>query len=245
MVNTWRSYWFSFKKYSSLEKKEITAIIIGSAVLALIIGLDDGSPEFVMGYWLRNLFNCFLIVLLALIVKQIAQRATSTAVGFKPEYKPWLYGLGIGIILALASKGKLWFLAPGGIVVYHLAGHRLGTFRYGLNYWPLGIIGLMGPVSSLILAIFFKVMLGVFPQNALILLALKFNLYFAGFSMLPIPPLDGTHLFFASRMVYAFAFGTIIALCFALFYLPIIWALPIGLLVGIGAVVLNAFVIEK
>ena len=235
---SWSSFWYSFKKYSEFNRKEINAIILSAAIIGFIIAFRGtvDQPDrtlFDFGFALRNLIDSILIVSLAIIVKQICQRAAAVHSGFKAVYRIWWYGLGLGIILGFATMGRFWFLAPGGIMVYHLAGHRLGSFRYGLNYWPLGIIGLVGPVSLILLAIFFKIMMNVFPANALIAKAFVFNLVFAGFSALPIPPLDGSHMFFASRMFYIFALGTIIGLCVALYFMSIGWALLIGLLIGV------------
>lgn len=234
MNESFKSFWHSFKKYTAFSRKEINALVLGILIMGFIISFDEwGVESFDILYGLRNLLNAILIVTLAVLVKQVGQRASSIHSGFRPEYRPWMYGLIFGLILAFVSQGRIWFLVPGGLVVYHLAGHRLGSFRYGLSYWPLGIAGLAGPVSSILLAIFFKIMMGVFPANLLLEKAFVFNLWFAAFSALPIPPLDGSHMFFASRMFYMFAFGTILGLCAALYYLPILWAILLGVIVGV------------
>ena len=44
----------------------------------------------------------------------------------------------------------------------------------------------------------------------LIGMAISLNIWLAIFTMLPIPPLDGSNVFFASRLLYAFAFGCIV-----------------------------------
>ena len=233
-----RSFWFSFKKYTAFNRKETNALLISAFFMGFIISYtgtidQPNNSVFNYGFALKNLINGILIAGLALLVKQVGQRAAAIHGGFKPVYRIWMYGLGLGVILMFVSRGKLWFLIPGGTLVYHLAGHRIGSFRYGLNYWPVGIIGLSGPAMSILLAMFFKTMIGIFPGNVLITKAFVLNLWFAGFSALPIPPLDGSHMFFASRLFYIFAFGLIVGLCIALYFLSIFWALVVGLIIGV------------
>ncbi|MCX6710892.1 MAG: hypothetical protein NTZ02_02270, partial [Candidatus Woesearchaeota archaeon] len=55
--------------------------------------------------------------------------------------------------------------------------------------------------------------------------AIKFNVLIALFSMLPIPPLDGSKVLYAARPLYAFSFAGIIAaglLILALKSIPLI-----------------------
>lgn len=231
-----RNLTYQIKKYFSFSESEIRALGISILVMAFIFSAARGGPEdvFVASYWVKNFFVGMLIAMLALIVHQTAQRVVGLSVGFRVEYRLWLYGIFIGLVIAVISKGAIWFLAPGGILVYHMAGHRLGSFRYGLNYWPLGMTGLAGPLANIGLALIFKVLLVVAPGNIVLLDALKFNLYFAVFSMLPVPPLDGSHLFFASRMTYVFAFCAMVAGAIAMFFLGIFVSLLLAVVVGAG-----------
>ena len=228
------------KKYYTFNAEELRAILFGAIGLAFIISFNEwGVTTFDLGYGLRHLFNAFLIVILSFLVHLSVQRVLALWFGFKAEYRVWLYGLGIGLVLVIVSRGRLWFLAPGGIVVYHMVGHRLGSFRYGLNYWPLGLVGMSGPMASVILAIFFKFLLGYMPDNVLLQKALVFNIWYAIVTMLPIPPLDGSHTFFASRLFYTFWLGVVIGLCLALYFLPIWAAFLIGLLMGLVIIYLT------
>ena len=135
---------YQIKKYFSFGKAELRAIGISILVMAFIFSAAKGGPNdvFVASYWITNFLIALLIASLSIFVHQATQRIIGLSIGFRVEYKLWLYGVLIGIIVAIISKGSIWFLAPGGILVYHMAGHRLGSFRYGLNYWPLGMVGL-------------------------------------------------------------------------------------------------------
>jgi len=173
------------------------------------------------------------------------QRVIALAGGFKIEYKNWLYGILLGLGLIIVSNGHLWFLAPGGLVIYMMPGHRLGAFRYGLNVRPMGVIAMAGSLASVVLALLFKVLFTVFPANTLLFTAMKFNLWFAIFTMLPIPPLNGSHMFFASRIAYVFAFTGIIALSAALFFFGVFLSLLIGVVVGAACWISYAWFFER
>lgn len=223
------------QKYFSFSETELRAMGISVLVMAFIFSSAKGGPQdtFVVSYWVQHFLLAVFIAALALLVRQTIQRVVGLSIGFRVEYRLWLYGILIGLVIAVISKGAIWFLAPGGILVYHMAGHRLGSFRYGLNYWPLGMTGLAGPLANITLALVFKILLIAAPGNTVLLDALKFNLFYAVFSMLPIPPLDGSHLFFASRLTYIFSFFAMVAGASAMYFLGVFVSLLIALAVGV------------
>lgn len=213
--------------------EELRALIFGIVVMAIIFSFNEwGDKAFDLGVGLKNLFNALLIATLSLVVHHSMQRVAALYAGFKFEYRYWMYGLLIGLIVAFVSRGNLMFLAPGGIIAYHMAGHRLGAFRYGLNYWNMALAVLSGPLANIALAVIFKLLLYVFPHNVLLSHALVFNLLLAVFTMLPIPPLDGSHLMFASRLTYAFTYGAMLGMSAVLYFLGIGLALLVGILIG-------------
>lgn len=245
------SLWYDIKKYYGFKSEEVRAIAVGVLVCAFVLSsyvLFTEYPTASEGwrdFWV-TLFNSLLIVLLSFLVHISAQRIMALFSGFKVEYRLWIYGLGMAFILAIVSRGKLWFIVPGGIIVYHMTGHRLGSFRYGLNFWPLGLVGLAGPLGSVFLAIFFKLLLSFAPANILLLKAMKFNIWYALLTMLPIPPLDGSHMFFSSRLMYIFMYGFIIGLCLSLILIKsVIVSLLLGILVGFILWLVSYLLFEK
>lgn len=241
-----RSLLYDIRKYYKFTGEELRAIAAGVIVLAIAISFNQwGVDKFDLGYGLINLFNAALVVLLSFIVHLSAQRVMALFSGFKVEYRLWMYGLGLALVLAVVSRGRLWFILPGGIVVYHMTGHRLGSFRYGLNFWPLGLVGMAGPVASVFLAIFFKILLYISPANALLMMAMKFNIWYALLTMLPIPPMDGSHMFFASRLSYVFVYGFIIGLSLSLMFLSITLSLLLGLILAAGLWLASYVLFEK
>jgi Zn-dependent protease len=129
------------------------------------------------------------------------------------------------------TNGKFWLILPGGFIVHHLAGHRLGWFRYDINWWAVGLIAVMGPLASIIIAILFKA-LSAAAVNSLIQKLIMFNIAYALYSLLPIPPLDGSKTFYGSRMLYAFSTTGIVAA-----------AILLTLNISVGIAVIASFLI--
>ena len=213
-------------KYFIFDKKEIKSLIAASLVLGFIFAFKD--------FTIVNFIFAIVIVAVSLIFHISAQKITALHLGFGAEFRIWWLGLLISLIIAFISNGKLWWIViPGGIIFSMIAKHRLGKFRYGMNYWPMGIIGFTGPIASIILGTIFKnieiYMIGSpvpFLHNIFI-----FNLAFAACQMLPIPPLDGHFMFYASRSWYAFLSSTIIIYTVLVLILHIyswVWALILG-----------------
>jgi len=200
------------KRYFKFTPLEIRGLIISILVIAFIISFSEWGYGDVFSFriGLFNWFNAILIVALSMLVHISVQRIWSLGTGFRLEWKMWSFGLLFGLIMAFLTNGLFWVILPGGLFVHHLAGHRLGWFRYGINYWAVGLIAVTGPLASIFLAAIFKSISAV-VVNSLIQKIIIFNIVYAIYSIIPIPPLDGSRTFFGSRMLYAFSTAFIIA----------------------------------
>ncbi|MBW2980106.1 hypothetical protein KY360_01665 [Candidatus Woesearchaeota archaeon] len=197
------------KKYYKFTPTEITNVIASIAIIAFIISFNEWEVGN-LAVGLRNLFNAALIVTLTFIVHLSAQRITALQIGFRSEYKMFTFGLLLGLVLVFLSRGKIWWvILPGGVIIHHMAGHRLGWWRYGLTYFGQAFIALMGPTATMLLALFFRMLRGV-VASPLIHKAMVFNIVFAICTMLPIPPLDGNRIFWGSRLTYVFSYCAMI-----------------------------------
>ncbi|HLC66590.1 MAG TPA: hypothetical protein VJK52_03030 [Candidatus Nanoarchaeia archaeon] len=223
----------NIRRYFAFSGEEIRAMMIGVLTMAFVFSFNDwGKGAFDIAIGLRNFINAAIVSTLAIVAHHGVQRIMGLYVGFKAEWRLWTYGIIASLLIAFLSKGKLIFFAPGGMIAYHMAGHRLGAFRYGLNYWALSLCALSGSLMNMTLAIFFKLMQGILPNNSLINTAIIINLLLAVFTMLPIPPLNGGHLFFISRLTYAFSFTGIVAMAVLLYFFNVWIALLVGILIG-------------
>jgi len=229
------------RRYFVFSREEIKDLIISILIIAFIVSFKEwGTAEFNFLMGLRNLFNAIIIVTLVVLVHNSAQRIAGLHVGIRVEYNLWWVGLIIGLILIFISRGNIWFLAPGGIIFHHLAVHRLGFFRYGTNQLAMSSIAMMGSLANIALAILFKILFIIFPNNILIEKTIFVSLWFAVFNMLPIPPLDGNKTFFYSRAAYFLVLGCILGAALLLstkisLLVAIIGALVFGILFWIYA----------
>ena len=76
----------------------------------------------------------------------------------------------------------------------------------------IGLTSFAGPLANILLALFLKVLSNItfIASNALLEKAILVNVIFALYTYLPIPPLDGFALFYASRLTYVFSYGALI-----------------------------------
>jgi len=200
------------KRYFRFTPLEIRSLIIAVLVIAFIISFKEWGYGDVFSFriGLFNFFNAILIVALSFLVHLSIQRIWSLGTGYRLEWKMWSYGLLFGLIIAFLTNGYVWLILPGGLVVHHMAGHRLGWFRYDINYWAVGLIAATGPFATILLAALFKALSAV-VATSLVEKAIAFNIAYAVYSILPIPPLDGSRTFYGSRMLYAFAVAGVAA----------------------------------
>ena len=234
------------KRYYKFTPSELKGFIISILVIAFVISFGEwGIKEFDFAVGLKNFLVAILIVGISLLVHTTGQRLWSLAVGYRLEYKMWSLGLVFAVILAFITNGKFWLLVPGGFIIHHLAGHRLGWFRYGINYWALGLIALAGPLITVTFIILLKV-LSVFTFSAILQKFIIFNIIYTVYCMLPIPPLDGSKIFYGSRMLYAFSLpGMIVAIILLYANVPVWLAILGSFLIGVILWLLYYIFLEK
>jgi len=220
-------------KYYKFNPQELRALIISIIAIAFVISFKEwGTTKFDFGAGIYNWFNAILIVALSMLIHDAGQRIWALAIGYRLEFKMWSFGLLAALIVAFISNGSLWIIVPSGFMLHHLAGHRLGFFRYGINYFGQAMVAFAGALFTLMLIIFLKVLSAFFP-NPLLQKAIFFNVIYVIISLFPIPPLDGSKILFGSRMLYAFAFPAIAIACILIIVnIPTFLALVLSSLVG-------------
>lgn len=225
------------KRYYKFTAHELRGLIITIIILAFVISFDKwGTKNFEFNIGIFNFFNSVLIVALSLLIHDAGQRLWGLAIGYRIEFKMWTFGLLFSLIIAFVNNGRipyLWLVMPSSFILHHLAGHRLGFFRYGINYFGQAMVALAGPLFTLMLIILLKI-LAVFAPSLLIKEAIRFNVIYMIISLLPIPPLDGSKIFFGSRMLYAFVLPAMLFVAILMIVdAPIFFALVLSFLVGI------------
>jgi hypothetical protein len=226
---------YMFTKFLQFSPKEIRAMIITILIMTFIVAFNDGQENFDLTLWMLNFLQWLLIVTSSFFVFVLAQRAWSLYEGYLPEYKLWWYGLMFGLIVAFVTRGHIWLLLPGGMMFKMSPIFRTGEFRHGQNVFLFSKISMFGPFAALFFAMAFKtleVWFGISViSEAFVHRLFLFNMALAAYSLLPIPPLPGSKIFFESRLVYALIFGSFAG--YAILVLFNIYSLIFALLIGV------------
>jgi hypothetical protein len=201
--------------------------LIASLAIGLILGFDDGRERFRLFYWVFNLAISVCIALVAILVHMLPIKLLAISKGYLVEIKQYIWGIVGGVMVGLASIGKAVLFSPFELVFHHHEGMRLGRFRYGLNYFDMGLTALMGPLANLLLAIVFKGVYSVNPSVAA-LNAMRLNVMYAAATMLPIPKTPGSYVFFGSRVLFILGLTLILGVGISLFFWPLWLAVAAG-----------------
>ena len=218
---------YRIRDFFVFSPRELRDLFIAMAVVTFAFAYDDGTESFQLAHWIFNYIKIFIIVFIAFFFHESAHKIYGLSLGIRTEYKLWTLGTYITLLCTFLFQGQFPVLLTGGVTFYHMAVQRLGHFRYGLNLLSCGLIGAAGPLANLVMATFWETLAinGIFPD--LFHQMTFINLYYAVFSMLPLPNLDGISLLFASRMNYVFFFS--VFLCYIVLFVlgvySLIWAL--------------------
>jgi hypothetical protein len=146
------------KRFFGFSKEEVKSLTIVILLLGFIVGFNDGRATTTIDFlYAFNMISSILIVALAALVHVSIQRIIALNAGYKFTFKIWWYGIAFSLAAAFITNGNVWWiLLPGGVIATMLERHRLGKFRYGLNYLPIGLASFSGPVSNILIALFFR-----------------------------------------------------------------------------------------
>lgn len=141
-------------------------------------------------------------IVAGVIIHELSHKFVAQSMGFKSEYKIWEIGLVMVLAVALMTKGKIIFAAPGFVVTEGMAGIR-----------ERGIISFSAPLSNILLALIF---FGIATPWAVS--AAYVNVLLGIFNLLPIGPLDGSKVLAWSPSVWVcgIIFAVILGLGFFL-----------------------------
>lgn len=218
--------------YFAFTGKEVRDLAVAIVITGFVFSFRDwGEVQADVFLGLRNFVLATLIAAIAFFAHESVHRIFALMIGFKSEFKIWWGGLVASLVIAFASNGVVQLILPGGIVNSLIMRHRLGEFRYGLNYWENGLIALYGPLANLALAFIAKLFLVLFPSSWFFQKMLFLNVVFAICAMLPLPALDGINTFFAGRVLYIFSFFGILSAGVLIYFTNITLALIGGLLI--------------
>ena len=210
------------KVYFRFSKEEVKGFVLLVLLFSIIFSFDkwgpkDGAFDFIYG--LNNLIIAFFISFVSVFIHHSAQKLMAIYYKLNAEITIWWYGIIIAIMFILISNGEINVLAASALIVSPMVKHRFGQPRFGERFSHASMIALMGPLANIFLATIIKTLDVWFGFNLISGQGFWYDLFWfnwmmALYNFLPIPPLDGSKIFFASRLAYAFAFGCIVGYIF-------------------------------
>ena len=195
-----------------MKTSEFTRIITAVVILAIVIGFKEtmqGNPAFLA----QALFFSMLIIGISILSKKwmaslfemdVEHRLwTMSRWGWLKQnhlQSPLPTGIVFPLIASLFTKGTLKLMT---LLTYETtarktrAARSFGNYRYVTTTdWHNGLIGAAGVVGVLLLAL----MSYFFTQQSEVLV--KMAIYYAFVSIIPFSDLDGSQIFFGSRILW-------------------------------------------
>jgi Zn-dependent protease len=188
-----------------MQFKEARDILISAVVIAFVFSYEG----FDFTKLLYNFPIALLVVSLGFVLHEMGHRYYAKKYKCHAEYQIWWFGLGIAMLLAVATNGGFVFAAPGAVMIYPLV--DLWGRPMELTRKNIGIISLAGPAINIFLAAIFLVLNFAAPSD-IFSIGARINIWLALFNMLPIPPLDGSKILAWDKKVWIAMFAGLIVL---------------------------------
>jgi hypothetical protein len=230
----------------TFSKKELFWLLITSLVAAFVLTFRKwGGDKFNLGEGISNLITAVILIFIFLMIHFSVQKLVALKLGYVSQYKAWINGLLISLILAFFTYGYLPLFFTGSLLHDIVPKIRMGVFRGGVKHKDLGLIAFAGPFANLlIVGLLAPVYLAT--ESSFIYAAIIINLLMAIYSLLPIPTFEklrqftggttGLYLFIASRWVFVLVFVTVLAFAALILLFQIfsyILAIALGIVVAI------------
>ncbi len=221
------NYGDKVKRFFRFTKEEYRDFICLVILFGFILSFTQwGTVAFDAAAGFKSwLIACF-IVALGLFVHHAAQRLIALYWGFRAQQKIWLPGLALGLVLVFLSNGNVMLFTATRTFIHVLPVHRLGKYRYGPNLRAYGSVCMFGPLANVLFAAVAYVLSYAIPGRFLMDLAM-FSLVLGLWNALPIPPLDGGKMFYASRLIYSWWAGAVLG------FIGAVWALGLAIVPAI------------
>ncbi|MCD1296278.1 site-2 protease family protein [Methanocella sp. CWC-04] len=184
--------------------------------IVLTIAFSMGRSYGISGLNAEIFIICAIGVGTGFLLHELAHKFMAQRYGYWAEYKASPMGLIIAVALAVMTG--FVFAAPGAVHI-RKTGYSAPQSTYSYsddNYWDQfdnkpgkeeGRIAMAGPITNIILALLFFVLLKGELLTSMLMVQAAFygmyiNLFLAAFNMIPVDPLDGAKVFRSNPLVW-------------------------------------------
>ncbi len=179
------------------SKDELKDILIATLVLGFAFAYGSYSGlSLLLGTAIMT-----TILIFSFIPHELAHKYIAIKYGYYARYVKWDWGLFLTLLMALVTHGKFLIAINGAVTIYS------GTRQMGSE--ENAKISMAGPVTNMIFATVFLILAILLKSGTIhwILYNIAFvNAILAVFNLLPIPPLDGSKIFWYSIPLWLVVF---------------------------------------
>jgi Zn-dependent protease len=169
-------------KFTGREIRDliISMLVIAGAFAFILSGKNVGFTLFLLPYTL-------IAAGLGFLLHELAHKFVAIHYGFWAEYQVWPEGLILAIVVSAISN--FVFAAPGAVYIH-------GQY---ISKEQNGKISISGPLTNIILALFFMALIPLLPENSLLWkfagIGFLVNSFLALFNLIPFGIWDGAKIF--------------------------------------------------
>lgn len=199
------------------DKKELNNILATVIVIAFVFAFDDKSEVFYFGNWVLNFIKILIFSAITVFSYDLVQKYSAKIQQLKIRHEI-SYNIRIftkkkkfpitilwAVILTLITNGKFFFAAIKKTEV--VTKKRIGKKYAYPKEFEISRTLAAGPITTISLAIIVSSLNIAFLEPLKLMLIL-----YSVYNILPIPPLDGSKIFFHSLPMFLFSFIFIIIL---------------------------------
>ena len=196
---------------SQFSKGELRSIIIAWVVLSFALSIGAIEGLFSGSGNVDVIISAFVAVFTAFVLHEMGHKFVAIRRGYVAHFQVWLWGIALTLITAIAFQGQFIFGAPGAVYIAPAAaaagyyGYGYATERVRNPQKDEMVISAAGPGINLAFAVFFLLILSLFPitglARSIALDGLGLNVGLGSFNMIPFPPIDGYKIFRSNILV--------------------------------------------
>lgn len=166
--------YYGYQRYREILDLAISIVVLGLALSVRYI--ERGMYQYAS--------TSFLAISIGFVSHELAHRYIARRLGAFSRYRAWYLGLLVALVIAVATKGRMIFAAPGAVEVYLPW------------YMPRAeaAISLAGPLANIgvvLLCLLLRSLPVISHAHEFIDIVAYVNCVLAFFNLLPVPPLDG------------------------------------------------------
>ncbi|MBD3318625.1 hypothetical protein GF342_01820 [Candidatus Woesearchaeota archaeon] len=198
------------KRYCRFSLREVEELIGIAFVFAFGLSFTDwGVESFDYLIGVSNLLTAFLVVAVSLFFHTFLKKLYAIWRGYTITHRTWTAGILGSAIITLLTNGRLPLFFSSSFDVQTTAMRRLGR-KHGVHMGAVARIAIAGMFATSLLAAVAQWIAMVWPGYVVQKL-LTFNALYLLYNILPLPQIDGSKIFFASRLLYTFIVVSVLA----------------------------------